>query len=133
MPQTGHSFWLSDPSSSPSSPTEISAFSPDFLGGSYRYFCAHSSHRWCSSNCSSLTTSVMCIVAAFEHFWHFIAAAPVQIGSLWEHQFILTGGGRVSSNRGAADDARFPISPARFPPCVPGGDRYIRGLMSGMI
>src|SRR5262245_13404976 len=77
MPQTGHSFWFSAPISSPSSPTVISGLDPDFLGGSYRYFCAHSSHRWCSSNCSSPRTSVICIVAAaLEHFWHLIIAAP---------------------------------------------------------
>ena len=62
---------ISDPGSSSSS-GEMPELLPaaDFLGlsDSDRYFCAHSSQRWSSSNCSSARISVMCIVAAFVHF-----------------------------------------------------------------
>src|SRR5262249_26350001 len=40
-----------------------------------------------------------CIVAAFEHFWHFIGAAPGALANAEGQQFILTRGGTLSSNR----------------------------------
>src|SRR5437899_10589390 len=65
--------------------------------GSYKCLFAHSSHKCNSSNCSSLTTSVMCSVACLVHFWHFIAVVPHGEPSRVSSCAILTGGERVSS------------------------------------
>src|SRR5260370_18824034 len=98
MPHIGLSRSLSAPLSSLSSAGPESLPLPSPLPcGSYKCFLARSSHKCNSSNCSSLTISVMCSVACLVHFWHFIAVVPHGEPSRVSSCAILTGGERVSS------------------------------------